>query len=408
MSTVDPLGAAPVLTTGQMAMWLGAKFASPDTNFNLAEAIEIEGWIDPDVFMAAMRQITEEAEATRLSFVDTAQGPRQVVAPAFTGEMPFLDFSGEPDPSAAARAWMQADFTRKDDLARDQLWMSALIRLADDRHVWYHRSHHIVLDGFGGGLIARRFADVYSARIAGTEVPEASRLASISQLMEEDRAYRESGRFPRDRQYWTERFADAPDPLSLASQRSVNVGGLLRQTAYLPAESVRALAGIAQQLGATLPQILIATTAAYLYRATGVEDMVIGIPVTARHNDRMRRVPAMVANALPLRLAMRPDLPATELIAEVGRQMRQVLRHQSYRYEHLRSDLNMLVNNRQLFTTVVNVEPFDYDFRFAGHAAWPRNLSNGTAEDLGIFLYERGNGQDLQIDFDANPAIHTA
>lgn len=65
MSTVDPLGAAPVLTTGQMAMWLGAKFASPDTNFNLAEAIEIEGWIDPDVFMAAMRQITEEAEATR-------------------------------------------------------------------------------------------------------------------------------------------------------------------------------------------------------------------------------------------------------------------------------------------------------------------------------------------------------
>ena len=408
MSTVDPLGAASVLTTGQMAMWLGAKFASPDTNFNLAEAIEIEGWIDADVFMAAMRQVTEEAEATRLSFVDTAQGPRQVVAPAFNREMPFLDFSGEHDPGAAAQAWMQADFTRKDDLARDQLWMSALIRLADDHHVWYHRSHHIVLDGFGGGLIARRFADVYSARIAGTEVPEASRLAPISQLMEEDKAYRESGRYPRDRQYWTERFADAPDPLSLASQRSVNVGGLLRQTAYLPAESVRALADIAQQLGATLPQILIATTAAYLYRATGVEDMVIGIPVTARHNDRMRRVPAMVANALPLRLAMRPDLPVAELIAEVGRQMRQILRHQSYRYEHLRGDLNMLVNNRQLFTTVVNVEPFDYDFRFAGHAAWPRNLSNGTAEDLGIFLYERGNGQDLQIDFDANPAIHTA
>jgi len=408
MSTVEPLGDASVLTSGQMAMWLGARFASPDTNFNLAEAIDIEGPIDPDVFLAAMRQVTGEAEATRLSFVDTAQGPRQVVAPAFTREMPYLDFSGEADPLAAAQAWMQADFNRKDDLARDQLWMSALIRIAPERHVWYHRSHHIVLDGFGGGLIARRFADVYTARIEGTEVPDASRLAPISQLAEEEKAYRESGRFPRDRQYWTERFADAPDPLSLASHRSVNVGGLLRQTAHLPAASVRALADIAQQLGTTLPQILIATTAAYLYRATGIEDMVIGIPVTARHNDRMRRVPAMVANALPLRLAMRPDLQVPELINEVGRQMRQILRHQSYRYEHLRSDLNMLVNNRQLFTTVVNVEPFDYDFRFAGSSAKPRNLSNGTAEDLGIFLYERGNGQDLQIDFDANPAIYTA
>ncbi len=409
MQGSGPLSSSAPLTSGQMAMWLGAKFASPDTNFNLAEAIDIDGPIDPAVFLAAMRRVTEEVEATRLNFVDAGQGPRQVVASSFEGEIPYLDLSAEADPAARAERWMRADFERNIDLAHGQLWLSALIRLAPDRHVWYHRSHHIVLDGFGGGLIARRFADIYSAMAEGAaEVPEASRLAPLSQLAEEDRAYRESGRFPRDRQYWTERFADAPDPLSLASQRSVNIGGLLRQTAHLPAASVQALQQIAQELGTTLPQILIATTAAYLYRATGIEDMAIGIPVTARHNERMRRVPAMVANAVPLRLAMRADLPIPELIREVGRQMRQVLRHQSYRYEHLRSDLNMLVNNRQLFTTVVNVEPFDYDFRFAGHAARPRNLSNGTAEDLGIFLYERGNGQDLQIDFDANPAVHTA
>ncbi|MBT2335408.1 amino acid adenylation domain-containing protein [Variovorax paradoxus] len=409
MTTADHLGRTAPLTSGQMAMWLGAKFASPDTNFNLAEAIDIDGPIDPAIFTAAIRRVADEAEATRLSFVDTAHGPRQVVAPTFSGEIPYLDLSAESDPHAAAERWMRADFTRNIDLAQGQLWLSALIRLSPDRHIWYHRSHHIVLDGFGGGLIARRFADVYSAMAAGSaEVPEESRLAPISQLAEEDSAYRASGRFPRDRQYWVERFGDAPDPLSLASQRSVNIGGLLRQTVHLPAASVQALQAIAQELGTTLPQILIATTAAYLYRATGIEDMVIGIPVTARHNDRMRRVPAMVANALPLRLAMRADLPIPELIREVGRQMRQILRHQSYRYEHLRSDLNMLVANRQLFTTVVNVEPFDYDFRFAGHAAKPRNLSNGTAEDLGIFLYERGNGQDLQIDFDANPAVHTA
>ncbi len=41
-----------------------------------------------------MRQVTEEAEATRLSFADTPQGPRQIVAPAFMREMPYLDFSG--------------------------------------------------------------------------------------------------------------------------------------------------------------------------------------------------------------------------------------------------------------------------------------------------------------------------
>ncbi len=50
-----------------------------------------------------------------------------------------------------------------------------------------------MLDGFGGGLIARRFADIYSAMAEGAaEVPEASRPAPMSQLAEEDRAYRES------------------------------------------------------------------------------------------------------------------------------------------------------------------------------------------------------------------------
>ncbi len=408
MNTVDQSSRATQLMAGQMAMWLGAQFASTDTNFNLAEAIDIEGDIDPALFAEAVRQVTIEAEATRLNFIDAGQGPRQVLAPTFTGDLPFLDFSGEADPMAAAQAWMEADFSHQPELATGQLWRCALIRLAPGRHVCYQRSHHILLDGFGGGLVARRLADLYTALAQGNAAPVTSRLAPMAQLAEEERAYRESGRFPRDRQYWMERFADVPEPLTLASRQSVNIGGLLRQTVHLPAASVQALQAIGQGWGSTLPQILIAATAAYLYRSTGVEDMVIGIPVTARNNERMRQVPAMVANALPLRLSMRANLPFPELVREVGRQMRQILRHQCYRYETLRGDLNLLLNHRQLFTTVVNVEPFDYDFRFAGHAAKPRNLSNGTAEDLGIFLYERGNGQDLQIDFDANPALYTA
>lgn len=81
-----------------MAMWLGFKFSSPNTNFNLAEAIDIDRALDPALFAAAMQQVANEVEATSLSFVDTAHGPRQVVAPTFTGELPYLDFSAEGDP----------------------------------------------------------------------------------------------------------------------------------------------------------------------------------------------------------------------------------------------------------------------------------------------------------------------
>ncbi|SFD90409.1 non-ribosomal peptide synthetase [Paracidovorax konjaci] len=395
------------LTSAQMGMWLGTRFASRDTNFNLAEAIDIRGPFSPDRFLQALQSLCREADTIRLRVADTPEGPRQWIDPEFSGSVPVLDFRGEADPEAAAEQWMAQDCARQVDVVQGPLWFSALLQLGPERHIWYQRGHHFAFDGFAGVVLARRAADLYTALVEGTPPPAASELAPLSALIDEDRAYRGSERARRDREYWMERFQDRPAPLSLADRRSANVGGLLRSTAHWPAAQVAAARGTAQQHGGTFPQFLIAATAAYLYRMTGVSDLVIGVPVTARYNDRMRRAPGMVANALPLRLAMRPDLLFIDLLREVGRQMRQVLRHQAYRYEHLREDLELLANNQQLFTTVINVEPFDYDLRFGDCPAAFRNLTNGTAQDLGIFMYECGNGQDLQIDFDANPALYT-
>src|SRR5260370_2461978 len=116
----------------------------------------------------------------------------------------------------------------------------------------------------------------------------------------------------------------------------------------------------------------------------------------------------MVANAVPLRLAMRPDMSATSLIREVGRQVREAINHQCYRYEDLRRDLNLRPTNQHLFTTLINIEPFHYDLRSAGHPATHDNLSNGAADDLGVFVYNRGDGKGLRIDCDANPELYSA
>ena len=52
--------------------------------------------------------------------------------------------------------------------------------------------------------------------------------------------------------------------------------------------------------------------------------------------------------------------------------------------------------------------PFDYGFRFAGHGATASNLSLGPVEDLNISVYDRADGAPLRVDFDINPALHTA
>ena len=395
------------LTAAQAGMWFAQKFSSPDSIFNLAESIEIHGPIDPVLFEAALHQAGSEAETVRVRFIEQSDGPRQLISPLLNTTFPFIDVSSEPDPRATAESWMMAELTRPVDPLTGPLWVCALFKAAPDRYFWYHRSHHIVMDGFTGGLFARRVAEIYTAFAEGRS-PDEDTFGPLVMLLEEETAYRGSQRFARDREYWLEHFADRPAALSLADQRRQNAGGLLRQTMHLSAESVMALRATAQISGASLPQIMIAATTAYLYRVTGVEDLVIGLPVAARPKGRLRRIPGMVANAVPLRLAMSSGLSATSLIREVGKKVREAIRHQSYRYEDLRRDLNLLPTNQHLFTTVINIEPFDYDLRFAGHPATTHNLSNGSADDLAVFVYDRGDGKGLRIDFDANPALYSA
>ena len=130
--------------------------------------------------------------------------------------------------------------------------------------------------------------------------------------------------------------------------------------------------------------------------------------VSGRANGRMRKVPGMTANVLPLRIAVPPGLSVGELLAQVSKEVLTLLRHQSYRYEDLRRDLHMsMAHNQHLFATVINIEPFDYDLRFGGHSVTPHNLSNASAENLAVFVYDRGDEQGLTIDFDANSALYT-
>ena len=407
MNAINEFSQVLPLSAAQTGMWFAQKFGSSDSIFNLAESIEIHGPIDPVLFEAALRQAGMEADTVRVRFIEQRDGIRQTVSRTLNTTFPFIDVSSEPDPRAAAESWMMAELTRPVDLLTGPLWTCALFKAAADHYFWYHRSHHIVMDGFTGGLFARRVAEIYTALTEGRS-PGQSTFGPLALLLEEENAYRSSERFARDREYWLKQFADRPAAFSLSGQRRQNVGGLLRQTIHLSAESVAALRATAQASGASLPQIIIAATAAYLYRVTGIDDLVIGLPVTARPKGRLRRVPGMVANAVPLRLAMSPDMSATSLIRDVGRRVRDAIRHQCYRYEDLRRDLNLLSTNGHLFTTVINIEPFDYDLCFGGHSATTHNLCNGSGDDLAIFVYDRGDGKGLRIDFDANPALYTA
>ncbi|MFD1298338.1 amino acid adenylation domain-containing protein [Lysobacter gummosus] len=404
MNDVHPPGLP--LTTAQRGLWVGQKLASVEATLNIAEAVEIHGPIDPTLFQRALRQFAQEAEATRACIVEHGGLPYQIVRDNYPFESPYIDFSGEADPRAAAEAWMQAELNRPVDLVHDPLWVGAILKYADDLYCWYQRAHHTVYDGFSGGMAAKRLNELYSAYLEGRE-PEPAGFGTVASLVEMETSYRQSDRYRRDREYWLEQLSDLPEAVTLARRRVRNGGGLRRASGHVPEASRERLAQIARDCGVSLPQVLIGLIAAYYHRASGAHDLVFGMPVTGRVNHAMRNTPGMVANVVAIRLKFEPDMHMSDLFAQVSRVVKSALRHQQYRYEDLRRDLGLVNPDQHMAWLGINIEPYDYG-SFGGHRASGKNLHNGSAEDLMVFVFDRLDGNGLIIDFDANPTLYPA
>jgi amino acid adenylation domain-containing protein/non-ribosomal peptide synthase protein (TIGR01720 family) len=393
------------LSAPQLGIWLDCEINPAASNYNVSEYLEIFGAVNAGVFEQALRHVVKEVEALNVRFVVRPDGPRQIQESLTDWPMPVVDLSASPNPDADAAAWMQADVARQIDPLRGPLFTYALLRVAHDRWFWYRRYHHIVMDGFGAALSVQRLAHVYSAFMRG-DSPGATPFGSLVEMLDEDDAYRRSSHFIRDKAYWSNRLADCPEPASLSAAAWCRSARPIRRTAFLAGPQVQALRAFAKRNRISLPQVITAATAAYMHRMTGEGDLVLGCSVSGRLGLLASRTPGMASNVVPIRLTMRSGLPFGELAEQTARRLREALRYQRYQIANIRRDAGRV--DRPIYGVLVNVMPFDYDLRFADAPAVAHNLALGPVDDLGITIYDRSDGGNLRIDFNANPLRYGA
>ncbi|SCD80920.1 Condensation domain-containing protein [Streptomyces sp. SolWspMP-sol7th] len=207
------------LTAAQTGMYYAQALDPGSPAQNTAECLAIDGPLDPHLFHAALRRVTAETDSLRLRFTETPEGPRQHLAAEVEPPLLVRDFrdNGGED---AARARLRADLAEPFDLATGPLFRHALLRVGEERWLWYQCVHHLVMDGYGYSLLVRRTAEVYSALAAGEE-PAPRAFGTLAELLALDEEYRTGPDRDTDRAYWTGAFADRPEaPSSRAAPRS--------------------------------------------------------------------------------------------------------------------------------------------------------------------------------------------
>src|ERR1700674_42012 len=325
------------LSAAQLGIWFAQQIDPLNPAYNVGEYVEIRGSLDPILFEQALRQVVAETEALRVQIIEHAEGPRQVVGSSPAWPMSIIDVSAEIDGRAAAESWMKADLALPIELTLGPLFGYALLKAAPDRFFWYARYHHIVMDAYGMSLVAQRVASVYT-KLANGRTGHDRLFGRLSSLVDEDTAYRSSEQFTRDRQFWSEYLVDRPEVASLGRIRAARSDGFLRRSAYLKTTDLDRLNAAARRMGTGVARLIAATTAIFLHRMTGVEDLVLALPIGAR-TSVSQRIPGMAANVLPLRLMVCPSMSVAEVVSRAARQIRQVLDHQRFQTADMRREL---------------------------------------------------------------------
>ncbi|MGO2511670.1 amino acid adenylation domain-containing protein [Marinomonas polaris] len=395
------------LSTAQRGQWIAQKLAPQGAAFNIAEYLEIKGAIDAVHFTSAIKQLISEADCIRSRIVEEDDKILQIIYQTDEGYFSLSDVSSAESPHQTAIKWMTEDMMRPLTKPGDILWRSALIKLGENHHYWYHRCHHVALDGFGGNLLTLRLAEIYSALLNNLDAGP-NPFGSLAALVESEHAYKSSKRYKKDRQYWLENLINLPETTSLSQRidHSQNKKQL-RKPLTLSQELTNKLIAIGQQVNASLPQTLIALVAAYFYRMTGANDLVFAMPVTARIQRLQRGTPGMMANAVPIRLSLSTEITLEKLITQVSKVVLRALRHQQYRYEDLKRELGLMSAGQQIASLGVNIEPFNYDLTFGNCSTSLHNLSNALIDDLTVFIFDRHDNNGLKVEFDANPTRYT-
>jgi amino acid adenylation domain-containing protein/non-ribosomal peptide synthase protein (TIGR01720 family) len=383
------------LTAAQTEVWVAHALSPSASLYNITLIIEVTGPLDIERVRRVVHSTVDDAETVHMRF--DLDGEVQYLQRE-DWEVEFVDLSAEPDPTAAAHAWMEADRTTAPDPS-GRLFAQAVLRLDDERHYWYQRYHHSVIDGYGVSLIFEEVRYRYDNDIESRPLTW-----SLAPLIDADKAYRESPAFAKDQAYWLGRVLDQPEPAMLVPDVPVTGESILERY-ELNFESANRLYEYGSRENLRRTRIAVAALVSYISAATGRYDIVLSFPTTARVGRLARSTPSMASTILPVRVPLSPSMT----LADVGRAVEAALvglvRHGRYRGEDLARAVSEADPERRVFGPGINVLMLATANTFGGSPAKMLTLHTGPVHDIDFTLTGGHDGESLVFDLRANAGV---
>jgi amino acid adenylation domain-containing protein len=361
------------LSPSQRRLWFMQRLNPELPVYNEAEAVRLRGELNVEAMERALNTIVARHEILRTTIRTVGEEPVGVVLEHWPLQIKKIDLSRLPTPERQAevdRLLIQepAQLYR---LETEPGIRVTLLRLAPREHILILMMHHIICDWSSEGVFWRELSVLYRSFSRGEPFalpPPAIQHGDYAAWQVQQNA---DATFIEDLAFWEDNLRGAPQLLELPTDRTrppTSSYRGARQRVYLNATLTQALRDLGQRTERTLFTVFAAALSTLLYRYSGQENILLGIPIADRDRKELESLMGFLLHTQVLRSELSADMTFRELLAQVQHGVLGLYLHRSVPFEQvvrrLRPERNLSYS--PLFQAMINFRDSNELLSFIG------------------------------------------
>jgi len=398
----------------QERFWLLANLAPNNPALNMASCVHLSGSVDAHILEASLQLLVDRHETLRTTFGEVSGEFVQMVA---SSRKLSLEITTLPDMPESERESRLQELIREEagatfDLANGPLFRARLFRISAESHLLVTTIHHILADGWSGGVIQRELWSAYEALIQGNQPALSPLEIQYGDFVAWQQEWSASDEMREHLDYWTKKLAGLPSvvdfPLDRTpTNRPASHGAL--ETLLLPEDLVHSLKGFAQSEGLTMFAVALACFATLLSQYSDETDVLVGSPIANRKPETEPLI-GPFARPVALRLDLSGNPTFRQLLHRTADDVMDGLSHSDLPFETLIESLPV---------TSAGGRNLNFQFYFSYQTAFLQlrqlqqltvtpmpKFSMGIPFELQLVVIERREGVRAELEY--NPDLFDA
>lgn len=402
----------PPLSFAQERLWFFDRLQPENPAYNISSAFSLFGNLHITTLEQAFRELARRHEVLRTTFPLLDGQPIQKISSASGFVLNRKDVRDLPEKEQvkATRQILKHEANTPFRLGEGPLWKCTVVRQGETRWVLIFVIHHIVADAWSMDIFLRELMILYHAARENRPSPLPQLAVQYGDFVQWQRQERNQKHWEYQRDYWRKQLSGCPLFLELPTDSprpSIQSFDGSRVPFTISKELTESLKEISGRERATVFMTLLAAFQTLLFRYSGQEDFLVGVPIAGRVKEEVTKLIGLFANTLAFRADLSGSPSFLKLLAQTRRVSLEAFANQDLPFEKVVTALQpeRTLSHSPLFQVMFAYQNFSLEGEKVlegapGFAIAPIYLEQQTAKfDLTVFIDEMTSGLEGSIEY---------